>query len=113
MEIEMKIVVHANKLASKEKLTKQVVDETKRTVEERLERTLKRFESEIEMVEIHLEDETLASQKFDGLAKAQVHRRFGDMISVTCRGDSVAELIANATTTLQHAMERKLDKKRN
>lgn len=109
----MKIVVHANKLASKEKLTKQVVDETKRTVEERIERMLSRFESEIEMVEVHLEDETLTSQKFDGLAKAQVHRRFGEMVSVTCRGDSVAELITNVATTLQHAMERKLDKKRN
>lgn len=101
----MEINVHTKKLVPKEKLNLIINEQTKTSTVERLERALKKHADFIESVDVHYEDESTASHKFDGRCRIQVHPQRGSVISIDAHGESFPELLSNATNKIQHAMD--------
>lgn len=112
-EENMDITVNTKKLVAKEKTTFFLPEGTKAVTEERVARTLKNYADEIKSVEVHFEDETSDSGKFDGRCRIHVYPKKGKMISIDAHGENFNELLSNAVNKIQHAVSHERDRRRD
>lgn len=110
----MKINVHAKNTTPD--ANNPATQQQKDTIAERIERALKHVAQLVRDVDVHIEDETPGSTKFDGKIRITVHFEKGNPVSVEGHGENFADTLADGVKKVQHAAEtacrKKIEKKR-
>ncbi len=108
----MEIAIHTKKNSGTQ-IPNQINEDHKATVSARIERALKNSAQHIRNVNVHIEDETPDSKKFDGRCRIQVNLNKGEPVIVDASGESFADLLADGVKRIQHAIEHVFQKKRD
>lgn len=108
----MEIAIHTKK-SNGTQIPNHINEDQKSTVSERVERALKNSAHLIRNVNVHIEDETPDSKKFDGRCRIQVNLNKGEPVIVDASGESFADLLADGVKRIQRAVEHATQKKRD
>ena len=110
----MNINVHVKNTAPDTNTT--AAQQQKETIASRIEKALKHVATSVRSVDVHVEDETPGSTKFDGKCRIVVHFEKGNPITVEGHGENFNETLADGVKRVQHAAEKvsqkKIEKKR-